>query len=590
MASRLSGGIGESRSRASIDRNSATTRFNNSVVDNGRGGLVGEPPVANQQPESKHKFTVHDLYQWIFVPSNDRLCPPSKKSLGNLLQRLDFNAYNPIEEFADLYVSFSSNTGSLLTILLFIIFLIYSYFTIIDELQDFESPHINIKVAEATKSYLVDSNAIAYKFENTSGSSSNLDVTYWQCVDNGTTAGAVCTAVGTNGCEILDNGEVKQTICPGSSISVTGTKTGGSIIMFLLLTVTQVSTSTIAGTNLVFLSNAGNNDLFSQEGISFSGQYRHEVQHEASFTKLLRLEAEFREVEFNREYEFGTRLFETFDTERRSLIASDFGSGKLLTTENVDLSSTIKSNLIFAVTLRLSETETEMFYLNLNFFDAFAKIGGAFVVLLGVLHFLSLYLTKPSFRSSRAFEPNNNAWIRLLKKKQTQIQSIRDQLNMMKRPLKELDAEVNPETLDHKEYKNAFVEALSNFNKYLKDKEYSEMVIYKEALESAMRVNVDKYENPLSGLDLNAYYASTGQTLRNKKLKRKETTSNLEEVALINTLNVLALTKASRQLQVLETFLRGRKKDVETKFKKNLAQNVSRVYDSGAPSGQRSQR
>ncbi len=219
---------------------------------------------------------------------------------------------------------------------------------------------------------------------------------------------------------------------------------------------------------------------------------------------------------------------------------------------------TLTSNIIHAAIFQLNPLTVTAEFQKRSMFDAFAKIGGASVVAIVCLMLYGKWVTKPIFRQARAFIPNDDAFKRLLRKKQEELKSFKYQLHDMKRPLVEMGIQFNEDAAFNKQRKNA----IKDLDEYLQDKEINEMMVFYNSLKKALLVNLDDFDDPLEKIDLNTYYASAGQAYRKTGLVRAHSAAK-NDSSVATALNMLSLNDIERQLDILANFLRKSGKDLE---------------------------
>ena len=534
----------------------------------------------DDEPEAPRAgvFTIRMLWEWVFVPTGDTFCPPSKASLARLLQRLDFNAYNPIQEFDGLYKKYYTFMGVILTLFAALVFGGYAYFTIVDQLADFQNFKMDLNALDPGRSARVGPESIFFWFQDASGNvildtangGSSLTIDWSACSRNATQRNITCNSIGGMACTLTDNGIQRQANCPNTTAILRGHQhQGASEFHFVLLTVTTLDPSALPGAGAAFVhvvKAPGDSALRDGQGISFAGVKRVRASFINGTVKTMLIETEPVHLRFNRKYRAGLDDFTVVSNRPDTSIAyQDVGRFSIegLVSPTVP---NLNSGLVHTALYTLSPVEIDLTYQKTSMYDALAKIGGASVMLIVCLSLYGRFCTKLLFRRARAWEPDPAAFRRLLRKKQTELKQFRAQLHDMKRPLEEMGLRYEG---DGSVYLKKRMDATKVLGEYLSHKEANEMAVFQSSVRKGLLMSLDEYQDPLKDLDLNDYYGKTGHSLRKAGLSREShggepTTHGHDQRRLVAaSLNMIALQDVRTQMRLLLEFLESVHRDLQ---------------------------
>jgi len=372
----------------------------------------------------KRRCNLHFLYQWIFVPSNETLYPPRKKSMCSLIYRLDFNAYNPVTAFEELYEPYTSKIGGFLTLAAFFILISYSWFTILDATDSFEPYRLTKRNVRPGRSLEINREDLYFYFENLdSSATTTFEVTWHQCTRDESKVLANCIAIANSPCIQSTDGISSITAsCPNENLIVSSGPQGKKILLTVRNPATSPTSSQPSGNFITTLINRGNANLRRDSGIGFDGVHRHKVAYEADVAKILQLSASFYDVETNRRWKSGKSTFGTFETRRRFLLEQNPDSPNFFFSEMINSSSVSSVNISFSCALSVDPVEIDLDYQRRNFYDAISKIGGCASLLLVSLLLFGRFVVKRYFRKERAFKPRKLAFVHLLNTKRKQLE------------------------------------------------------------------------------------------------------------------------------------------------------------------------
>jgi len=407
MAQSSLGNVRLSASRQSIFRSRVTrakrggSQSRIALSRTNRSAAAAEEGLDAEEPTCD----IHSCYKWLTVPSNDKLCPPSKKSYCNLIQRLDFNAYNPIGEFEALYKDYTTIVGGIITLAGAVLLGGFAYFTIADQLQNFNANQVALRATSPSTSLTLQEDSFFFGFVNsagsavdTTGSSSPFTTSFYQCANPTSSNLSTCTAISTQTCTV----DGMTGACPNTPVVSSASPDNSFVLATLAVSDPTLATFT-GGSFQVVVVNPGNGDLKAQEGQSLAGLYKSEIKFDSSLTKELTVFSSPHITEFERRYQFGSKVFDSFRTDIRRLNFENFGSYSF---SNIVTNPLIGSNLVLVTYFRMASVETQVLYQQRSMLDALSKIGGAAAVVFLLLFWFSICVTKKFFRRARAFEPD----------------------------------------------------------------------------------------------------------------------------------------------------------------------------------------